>query len=56
MKTWLKVLIAFIGSGAQGALTFASGYKPEWSQVFAYVVLAIGGTMSIVIGWPTKEA
>ena len=55
MKMWVKILIAFLGSGTIGALTFASGQMAEWATVFTYVNLAIGGAMSLLIGWPPKE-
>jgi len=55
MKNWLKILIAFVLTGAQGALTFSSSIYTEWGQVFAYIVLALGGVSSIVIKWPAKE-
>lgn len=54
MKTWVKILIAVVGSGINGGLTFASSQYPDWSMVFGYVVLAVSGAMSIVIGWPPK--
>jgi hypothetical protein len=54
MKLWLKVVIAVVGSGAVGGLTFYAGQNPTWSTVFSYINLAIGGTMSILIGWPPK--
>ncbi len=55
MKTWVKIVIAVVGSGAIGGLTFASSLNPTWGSVFSYITLAISGTMSILIGWPTKE-
>ena len=55
MKLWIKVVIAVLGSGAIGGLTFYSGINPTWSSVFGYINLAISGTMSIVIGWPPKK-
>lgn len=55
LKTWQKVVIAVIGSGAIGGLTYASSIYVAWGSVFSYLTLAISGTMSIVIGWPTKE-
>lgn len=55
MKIWVKILIAVVGSGINGGLTFASSQFPEWSMVMGYVVLAVSGTMSLIIGWPTKE-
>jgi len=54
MKVWQKIVIATIGSGFIGGLTFSAGMYPEWSAVMAYLSLAISGTMSIVIGWPPK--
>ena len=54
MKIWMKLSVAVIGTGLQGGLTYAVSIYPTWAQVFAYLVLAIGGTMTIVIGWPTK--
>ena len=54
MKTWLKVVIAVVGSGAIGGLTYAASLNPTWGAVFGYLTLAISGSMSIVIGWPTK--
>jgi hypothetical protein len=56
MKTWLKVVIAVVGSGAIGGLTFMASANPTWGQVFAYLTLAISGSMSIVIGWPPKAS
>lgn len=56
MKTWMKVLIAVIGSGAIGGLTFSASLQPTWGAVFGYLTLAISGTMSIMIGWPTQKA
>ena len=55
LKTWQKFLIAFVGTGLQGGLTYSVSLFPEWSVVFSYLVLAIGGTMTIVISWPAKE-
>ena len=54
MKLWVKVVIAVVGSGAIGGLTFLSGQMTDWSAVFGYVNLAISGAMSISIGWPPK--
>jgi hypothetical protein len=54
MKVWMKVTIAVIGTGIQGGLTYGVSLAPQWAQVFAYLVLAIGGTMTIVINWPTQ--
>lgn len=54
MKIWMKLAIAIIGTGAQGGLTYASSLYPVWAQVFCYLVLAIGGAMTIAIGWPPK--
>ena len=54
MKLWMKVVIAVLGSGAIGGLTFAASIYPTWGAVFGYLTLAISGTISIVIGWPTK--
>jgi hypothetical protein len=56
MKTWLKILIAVVGSGINGGLTFSSSQFTEWSMVFGYIVLAVSGTMAILIGWPTKQS
>ena len=56
MKVWMKVAIAVIGTGIQGGLTYGVSLAPAWAQVFAYLVLAIGGAMTIVISWPAKEA
>lgn len=56
MKTWMKVLIAVIGTGLQGGLTYSASVWTEWAQVFTYLVLAIGGTMTIVIGWPKSSS
>jgi len=55
MKTWIKVVIAVVGSGAIGGLTYAAGLNPTWASVFGYLNLAISGTMSIVIGWPASK-
>lgn len=54
MKFWVKVVIAIVGAGAIGGLTFASSIYTQWGQVFTYLTLAISGTMSIIIGWPPK--
>lgn len=54
MKTWVKILIAFVGSGANGALTFASSQWPEYSSVFVPLVMACTAGMSLAIGWPPK--
>ena len=54
MKTWLKIVIAVVGSGAIGGLTYASSLNTTWGSVFSYITLAISGSMSIAIGWPTK--
>lgn len=54
MKQWQKVLIAFVGSGSIGALTYASSLYPTWGSVFSFITLAISGTMSIIISWPPK--
>ena len=53
MKVWMKLAVAVIGTGIQGGHTYAVSIYPTWAQVFAYLVLAIGGSMTIVIGWPT---
>jgi len=55
LKTWQKIIIAVVGSGLMGGLTFAASVYPVWGVVFGYMTLAISGTMSIVIGWPPKE-
>lgn len=52
MKLWLKILIAVIGSGAIGGLTFSASIWPTWGMVFGSITIAISGTMSILIGWP----
>ena len=56
MKTWVKFIVAIVGSGAIGGLTFAASLNPTWGQVFAYSTLAISGAMSITIGWPPAKA
>jgi hypothetical protein len=55
MKTWIKIVIAVVGSGAIGGLTFAASIYPIWGSVFSYLTLAISGTMSIIIGWPPQK-
>lgn len=55
MKTWLKILIAFILTGGQGALTYSASLYPAWAQVFSYAVLALGGVSTLIIGWPSKK-
>lgn len=55
MKIWMKVVVAVVGTGLQGGLTYGASIAPTWAMVFSYLVLAIGGTMTIVIGWPNKE-
>ena len=54
MKNWMKILIAFVGSGSIGALTFMASLYPAWGGVLSYATLAISGTMSIIISWPPK--
>jgi len=54
MNKWVKIGIAIVGSGAIGGLTYAASLNPTWGAVFGYLTLAISGTMSIVIGWPTN--
>jgi len=55
MKTWQKVLIACVGSGLAGGLSYVSGIFPSWSVVFGALSLATTATMAILIGWsPTK--
>ena len=54
MKTYMKVAIAIIGSGAIGGLTFGASIFPEWGQILSFVTLAISGTMAKLIGWPPK--
>jgi len=54
MKTWQKVVVATVGSGFIGGLTYSAGLYPEWSAVMSYVALSISGIMSIVIGFPPK--
>ena len=54
MKTWMKVVIAFIGSGLTGACSFMSGQFPVWAVVLGAISIAISGTMAILIGWPPK--
>jgi hypothetical protein len=56
MKTWMKIVIAVVGSGAIGGLTYGASLNPTWGSVFSYLTLAISGAMSIAIGWPQKEA
>ena len=56
LKNWQKVVVAVIGSGAIGGLTFASSLYPMWGQVFSYLTLAISGIMTIIIGWPPKAS
>ena len=55
MKIWTKIVIAVIGTGLQGGLTYAASVYSTWAQVFCYLVLAIGGAMTIVIGWPVNK-
>lgn len=55
MKTWVKVLIAVVGSGVTGGLSFSSGLLPEWAVVFGALSVAVSGTMAILIGWPPKK-
>lgn len=54
MKAWQKVVVATVGSGFIGGLTYSSSVYPEWGVVMSYIALAISGTMSILIGWPPK--
>lgn len=54
MKTWMKIVIAVVGSGLIGGLTYSSSLYPVFGQVFSYLTLAISGIMSIAIGWPPK--
>lgn len=54
MKLGWKIGIAIIGSGLNGGLAFLSSQNPVWSIVCTSAVLAISGTMSILIGWPPK--
>jgi hypothetical protein len=54
MKTWMKILVAVIGSGIIGGLTYASSINVTWGAVFSYLNLAVSGAMSIAIGWPPK--
>lgn len=56
MKTWQKILIAFLGSGANGSLTYASSQWPEYSAVTIPIVMAVTAGMSILIGWPPKDS
>jgi len=55
MKTWVKILIAVLGSGINGGLTFSCSLYPEWVMVFSPITLAVSAAMSLVIGWPPKE-
>ena len=55
MKAWKKILIAVIGSGINGGLTYSSSLYPEWVMVFGPATLAISGAMSVIIGWPPKK-
>ena len=55
MKTWMKIVIAAVGSGIIGGLTYASSLNQTWGSVFSYINLAVSGTMSIAIGWPPKS-
>ena len=55
MKTWMKIVIAVIGTGLQGGLTYSASIYTAWAQVFCYIVLAIGGAMTIIIGWPANK-
>jgi len=55
MKTWKKILIAFLGSGINGALTFSTTQWPEYSSATVPLVMAVTAAMSILIGWPPKE-
>ena len=48
MKVWQKIVIATIGSGFIGGLTFSAGMYPEWSAVMAYLSLAISGKRNSV--------
>jgi len=54
MKIWQKIVVATIGSGAIGGLTYAASLYPTWGAVMSYLALAISGAMSIAIGWPPK--
>lgn len=55
MKTWIKVLVAVIGSGVIGGLTYGASINPTWGMVFTYISMAVSGTMGILIGWPKKD-
>jgi hypothetical protein len=55
MKQWQKILIAIIGTGLQGGLTYAASIYPSMGQTFTYLVLAISGIMSSLIAWPPRE-
>ena len=54
MKTWVKVIIAVVGSGLNGGFSYCSGLFPTWSVVFGALSIAISGSMAIIIGWPAR--
>ena len=54
MKLWMKIIVAVVGSGLVGGLTFLASQNPTWGQVCTYGALAVSGAMSIAIGWPPK--
>lgn len=55
MKTWTKIVIAVVGSGVIGGLTYTASILPAWGMVFGSLNLAISGAMSLLIGWPPKS-
>jgi len=55
MKNWVKILIAFVGSGLNGGCAYLSGQFPEWAIVFGAAATLVSVLMSKLIGWPPQS-
>jgi len=51
MKTWLKILIIFVGCGLSAVFTYCTTILPVWSAVFGGLQIADLATVSILTGF-----
>lgn len=55
MKTWVKIIIVFIGGGTVWALSYVSSIKPDAAMMLASVNAAIVGVVSYCTGFPAPK-
>lgn len=55
MKTWQKILVAFVGSGLIGAATYSASLFPNMAVVLSGLTMSIAAGMTMLIGWAPSE-